>query len=518
MENNSKNFCLRRDIRTTNRNQTCTGLSADQTTETSSFPDQSEPYYNKRHISNLARNFRCGPSLTKGTSASLRIHRVQYGLPFDLSQCHPDTPIIARTNSVSTLALRTLSPSQSQTTCQAPASFSGARRSLASFPCSLSQRQPLLEPLSSTESLLNDNQNIISNQKKTTLKELLIPSKHSAQEIFSSCQSIRKKIKTTNSTFLSKGKHGASKLTIMHPNDYETLDFQKPTHYRYQLHAYSRKNTSAPKFEAIVRTEKAAHTSPYQAALIPTSWIQKAMSLRQVSRFRASSFATGSAIDKLSFKILYQIILSPVFGISESTLAVISDVLTTLPHFVTSPETVVISGKNLPPELEDLLRNALSGLFANYALESLTDHSNCKRYQHDKLRKSASGYHSTNCESDEKQFNSLLSANQSMFLKHIDFMKDAEDRTESAFCLLADNIRYCFESVFVKQANFCSGRNQHSFQILRGYPFVPQHVGMLPYKTGHFETADYICADPLYKRIMRWIHPDYVDPFRSASH
>lgn len=522
METHSKKFRRGRGRKSLGcQNQPYFGFSADRAIGTSSRPDQSEQYSNQRHISNFARHSEDRRYISQATSTSNRTYRIKNS-PFELSQDRQSGVVHSSTNPVSSLDLCARSSSLSQYVCQPPHSSVGSHCRLDSFQCTASHQPSLSGSSSSSQSLPDLHRDFTSDLDNSIFTPLSVPSKHHTHnKSFLDSQSVYDEAETTfrssmKNMISSQETEASFSLIIKTPNENETLHFRVPTPSHFQLHACERKNFSASKSESIARGNKTMHEALYRTALIPSSWLHKPMSLQQLSKFRASSFATGSPVDKLSFKILYQIILSPVFGISENALPIISEALTTLPHLVTSPETVVISGKNLPPQLEDLLQNALSDLFGNHAVESTVDLSDSEYYQHFQPGKSDSGHHSTAWKSNENQSDSFCLADKNTVERNINLMEDTEDCNESAFRLLADNIRYCFESVFVKQTNLCSARKQRIIQVLRGHPFTPQRIGALSHKNDQFDTADYICVDPLYQRIMRWMHPDYADPCKAT--
>lgn len=240
---------------------------------------------------------------------------------------------------------------------------------------------------------------------------------------------------------------------------------------------------------------------------IPSAWLQVPMTQYQANRFRSSVCTKEKAVDRLAYKIFYQLFLSPVFGISDDALSTVSQSLSKLPHVASGPGQIVASLQHLPPQLERLLTDEIGTLFGNHALDSSAKSTNTSYHltQPGTHTNRESAVEQSGPENDWKEYREV---NASVA------RSSSHDPNEKAFDVLADNIRYCFENVFVRQADGNMPGQQSNLQVIRGRPFPPQRSGAPVYKSRQLESAESVCVDPLYRHIMHWMHPDYSDPFQ----
>lgn len=256
-------------------------------------------------------------------------------------------------------------------------------------------------------------------------------------------------------------------------------------------------------FEKKASRKKAPQPAKEHAkTFIPSSWLQKSISLKQISQFRSSVFESGTAADKLAFKILYQVILSPVFGISQHALPLISDALSTLPQVVTSEDSVHIPVAAFPSQLNELMTKPISDLFEMRAIESTDGQINPPTVIEADSSQSVTKLPIAREHNLGKKSMNEISATEE---KPMENHKSA-DSSIIAIDLLADNIKYCFENVV---ANFpvSGGEGLHrTMPMVRGRPSASHGADARFEKSSELESADFVCADPLYQRIIYWMH------------
>lgn len=192
--------------------------------------------------------------------------------------------------------------------------------------------------------------------------------------------------------------------------------------------------------------------------------------------FRSAIFSQGTDEDRLAFKLLQELILSPTTGIPFSALAPLSSALQRVPHVLREdcPHAVAPFAsfpKQLQGELIQVGKDAFPlGQFVRMPHEKVDEIIRNKPTRTD--------------------MNSKLEVGQ--------------DPLEWAVDLLVDNLRYAFEDVVADMRGIMA-------VVRRGRPegmpiAMPHSVG------GQRLFNDVVCHDMLYDYIKRVLHPSYKRP------